>query len=292
SLHLDTSVLVFALLLSIATGAVFGLAPALHAARAEIVPVLKDQTPGGRRQRSRLRSAFVVAQVACSMLLLVGAGLFVRSLQRARAIDLGFDPSNMVVMSLNPSLQGYDEARGRALYDRVLDGVHAVPGVQAASLAASVPLGLGGSRRGTKIEGYQPQPGEDTETSYNIVGPQYFETMGIPMVRGRSFTAADRQGSTPVVVVNDAFANRYWPGVDPIGKRLSANGPGGPFREVVGVVRTGKYNTLGEEPRPFYYLPLLQEYRGAVTLHVKGPSRDLIPAVRDAIRAVDAAVTV
>jgi len=112
------------------------------------------------------------------------------------------------------------------------------------------------------------------------------------MVRGRSFTAADRQGSTPVVVVNDAFANRYWPGVDPIGKRLSANGPGGPFREVVGVVRTGKYNTLGEEPRPFYYLPLLQEYRGAVTLHVKGPSRDLIPAVRDAIRAVDAAVPV
>jgi len=292
NLHLDTSVLVFALLLSIATGAVFGLAPALHAARAEIVPVLKDKTPGGRRQRSRLRSAFVVAQVACSMLLLVGAGLFVRSLQRARAIDLGFDPSNMVVMSLNPSLQGYDEARGRTLYDRVLDGVHAVPGVQAASLAASVPLGLGGSRRGTKIEGYQPQPGEDTETSYNIVGPQYFETMRIPVVRGRSFTAADRQGSTPVVVVNDAFANRYWPGVDPIGKRLSANGPAGPFREVVGVVRTGKYNTLGEEPRPFYYLPLLQEYRGAVTLHVKGPSRDLIPAVRDAIRAVDAAVPV
>jgi predicted permease len=293
-LHLDAGVLTFAILLSLATGMFFGLAPALHASRADVIPVLKDDSSGGRQRRSRLRSAFVIAQVACSMLLLVGAGLFVRSLQHGRAIDIGFDSSDMIVMSLNPSLQGYDEARGRALYDRLLERVRAVPGVRAASLAESMPLGLGGSRRGTAIEGYQPQPGEDTETSFNVVGPQYFETMGIPLVRGRSFTDGDRRGSPPVVIVNEAFARRYWPGADPLGKRLSANGPEGQFRQVVGVARTGKYRTLGEEPRPFYYMPLGQEYHGAVTLHVKvasGP-RDLLPAVREAIRSIDATVPV
>ena len=140
------------------------------------------------------------------MFLLVGAGLFVRSLLSARAIDAGFDPSNMIVMMVVPELQGYDQARGRALYDNMLSRVAAVPGAQSATLAESVPLSIGGSRRGTAIEGYQPQPGEDTETAYNVVAPRYFETMRIPMVRGRSFTDADRAGAPPVVIVNEAFA--------------------------------------------------------------------------------------
>jgi predicted permease len=157
-----------------------------------------------------------------------------------------------------------------------------------------VPLGLSGSRRGTTIEGYQPQRGEDTETAFNVVGPQYFETMRIPLVRGRSFSEADRAGAPPVVIVNEAFARRYWPNADPIGKRLSAHGAEGPFREVVGVTPTGKYNTLGEEPRPFYYLPLWQEYNGAVTLHVRtaGDPRAMMSSVRDAVRSVDATVPV
>src|SRR5262245_46301872 len=290
-LRLDTTVLLFTVTLSITTGVLFGLAPAWHASRTDIVPVLKDEALGTAR-RSRLRSAFVVAQVACSMLLLVASGLFVRSLLSARAIDAGFDPTNMIVMSVVPELQGYDEARGRALYERLLAGIGAVPGVRSAALAESVPLGFGGSRRGTAIEGYQPQPGEDTETAYNVVAPQYFETMRIPIVRGRSFTDADRAGSPPVVIVNDAFARRYWPNADPIGKRLSANGSEGPFREVVGMTATGKYNTLGEEPRPFYYLPLWQQYNGAVTLHIKtaGDPRALMSSVREAVRGVDATV--
>jgi predicted permease len=289
---LDSAVLLFTIALSFTTGLVFGLAPALHASRTDIMPVLKDDVASRGHRRSKLRSAFVVAQVACSMLLLVGAGLFVRSLQQARSIDLGFDPSSMIAMSLNPSLHGYDEARGRALYDRLLGRIHALPGVRAASVAESVPLWLFGSRRGTTIEGYQPQPGEDTETAYNVVGPRYFETMGIPLLRGRSFQEGDRSGSPPVVVVNEAFARRYWPGADPLGKRLSAHGTDGPFREVVGVVRTGKYNTLGEAPRPFYYLPLGQEYQGDVTLHVKVETdpRAMLPIVRAAIREVDATV--
>jgi predicted permease len=280
--------------LAVGTGLLFGLAPALHATRTDIVPVLKDDSSDGRLRRSRLRSAFVVAQVACSALLLIGAALFVRSLQHARSIDVGFDPSNMVVMSLNPALLGYDEPRGRALYERMLSAAGAVPGVSSASFAESVPLGLGGSRRGTVIEGYQPQPGEDTETAYNVVGPRYFDTMRIALLRGRSFTEADRADAPPVVIVNDVFARKYWPDEDSLGKRLSADGSQGPFREVIGVVRTGKYNTLGEEPRPFYYVPLLQEYQGAVVLHVRTSTdpRALIAPLRDTIRSVDAAVPV
>ena len=230
-------------------------------------------------RRSRLRGAFVVAQISSATFLLIAAGLFVRSLLHARAIDVGFDPDRLIVASVHPSLHGYDQTRGRALYDRVLAGVRALPGIEEASLAASVPLGIGGSRRGTVIEGYQPQPGEDTETAYNVVSPRYFETMRIALVRGRSFTDADRAGVLPVVIVNEAFARRYWPGADPIGKRLSSNGRNGPFREVIGVARTGKYRTLGE---------------GQVTLHAKvtGDPRLMLRTVRDAVRAVDTTVPV
>ena len=287
--RLDTSVLMFTLGLSVATGLAFGLAPAWQASRIHLVNVLKDEVALGRARRFRLRDAFVVVQVACSMLLLVGAGLFVRSLLRAHAIDTGFDPSNMIVMSVQPELQGYDEPRGRALYERMLAGVAAVPGVRSVTLAETVPLGIAGSRRLTAVEGYQPQPGEDMETAYNVVGPSYFETMRIPITKGRSFTDADRAGAPPVVIVNDAFARRYWPNADPIGKRISANGSEGPFRELIGVTPTGKYHTLGEDPRPFYYVPLWQEYHGAVTLHVKtsGDPGALMAPVRAAVRAVD-----
>jgi len=131
--------------ISVLTGIVFGLAPAWHASKTDIAPVLKDEAALGRTRRSRLRSAFVVAQVACSMLLVVGAGLFVRSLMRARAIDAGFDPSGMIVMSVVPELQGYDATRGRTLYENVLSRVTALPGVRSATLAESVPLSIGGS---------------------------------------------------------------------------------------------------------------------------------------------------
>ena len=293
-LRLNAPVVLFTLALSLLTAVVFGLAPALHAARRDIVPVLKADGIVRFGRGSRLRGTFVVAQIACATFLLVAAGLFVRSLLQARAIDVGFNPDRVVVASLTPSLHGYDQTRGRELFDGVLARVSSLANVQSASLASSVPLGIGGSRRGTTIEGYRPQPGEDTETAYNVVSPRYFETMGIALVRGRSFSDADGAGAPPVVIVNEAFANRYWPDADPIGKRLSANGSRGPFREVIGVARTGKYRTLGEEPRPFYYLPLWQAYEGQVTLHVKvavDPTLMLRP-IRDAIRTVDATVPV
>ncbi|MBI2149277.1 MAG: ABC transporter permease, partial [Acidobacteria bacterium] len=293
-LQLNSTVLIFTFVVSFLTGLIFGLLPALHAVTRDVVPVLKDGSPLGATRRSRLRGVFVVAQIACSMLLLIGAGLFVRSLQNAGAIDAGFDRANLVLMSLNPSLQGYDEARARAFYENLRQRVTALPGTRTASLAMAVPLSLFGSRRGTFVEGYQRRPGEDTETAFNIVSPDYFETMRIPILRGRSFTEADRPGAPLVIIVNEAFAQRYWPGADPLGKRVSTNSPAGPFREVIGVTRTGKYNTLAEDPRPYYYLPLGQNYNPALVLHVKtadDPSA-MAPSVRDAIRGLDRAVPV
>jgi predicted permease len=293
-LQLNTTVLAFAFIISLLTGVVFGLVPALHAVRRDVVPVLKQGTPVDPTGRFRLRAIFVVAQIACSTLLLIGAGLFVRSLQNATAIDIGFEPSNIVLMSLNPALVGYDQARGSVLYENVVRRVRALRGVQSATLAAAVPLNLFSSRRGTSIEGYQPRPGEDTETAYNIVAPQYFETMGIGFLRGRSFSDADRTGAPPAIIVNEAFSERYWPGRDPLGRRVSVNGPDGPFREVVGVTRTGKYNTLGEDPRPYLYVPLAQQYNPALILHVKtaGDSSNLVLSIRDTIRSLDRTIPV
>ena len=291
-LRLDAMVLVFTLVVSVLTGIVFGLAPAFHAVHRDLLPVLKDSAAVGSPRRSRLSRAFVVAQVALSVLLLIGAGLFLRSLQIVLAADVGFDPSNTIVMTLSPGLQGYDEPRARDLYEKVLQNVEALPGVQSASLAMTVPLGLMGPRQGTAVEGYEPQPGEDMEFGINRVTPRYFETMRIPVVRGRAFQESDRAESLPVIIVNEAFAQRFWPGVDPLGKRVSANGDLGPFREVIGVVPTGKYNTLGEDPRPFYYVPLWQEHRGAVTLHVRTAADPgaLLPSVRAVIRSIDGTV--
>jgi predicted permease len=292
-LELNLTVLAFAFLISLLAGLLFGLAPALHAVRRDVVPVLKEGTARNPARRFGLRTIFVTAQIACSTLLLIGAGLFMRSLQNASAIEIGFNPANIAVTSLNPAVVGYDEARGRSLYDDVLERVTTLPGVQSTSLAMAVPLNLFSSRRGTFVEGYQPRPGEDMETALNIVSPQYFETMQIPIVRGRSFTEADRPGAPPVIIVNEAFAERYWPGIDPLGKRVG-NGPDGPFREVIGVTRTGKYNTLAEEPLPYLYLPLRQQYNAALTLHVKtaGDPASMLPSIRDAIRRVDRTVPI
>jgi predicted permease len=176
----------------------------------------------------------------------------------------------------------------------VLQNVEALPGVESASLAMTVPLGLMGPRRGTAVEGYEPHPGEDMEFGINLVTPRYFETMRIPIVRGRAFQEGDRAESPPVIIVNEAFAQRFWPGADPLGKRVSANGDRGPFREVIGVVPTGKYNTIGEDPRPFYYVPLWQEHRGAVALHVRTASDPgtMLSSVRSAIRGIDSTVPV
>jgi len=287
---MDSRVLGFTMLLSLVTGIVFGLAPALQASKPELVPALKDETTGLVRS-SRLRDTFVVAQVALSLLLLIGAGLFLRSLQSAHLIHPGFDPHNVLLLSLDLGRQNYDDNKGRIFYQQLIERARSLPGVQSVSLANRIPLGFGHQRRSVSIEGYTRQPNEELEFDYATVGPGYFETMRVPLTRGRAFTEQDRQGALGAVIVNESFAKRFWPGQNPLGRRMAMPGPQPVPLEVVGVVKDGKYRTLGEEPRLFYYLCYLQNYTAHSSMQLlvrtSGDPGPVERAVRREVSALD-----
>jgi predicted permease len=288
----DARVVAFAAGLALVTGLLMGIAPALQASRPDLVTSLRDG--GTDTGRSRLRGAFVVAQVAVSLVLLVAAGLFMRSLQQASTIEPGFTTRNALLATVDLSLAGYSEERGTTLFDGMLERVRALPGVEAASYTTHVPLSLNSARRSLSVRGYEPGPGEEMEFGVAMVGPGYFETMGVPLVRGRGITGEDRAGAPGVVVVNEAFARRFWPGEDPIGREVGLAGDQGPWSTVVGIARDGKYGSRSEEPSPFYYVPYAQEPRSAVTLIVRtaGNPRDLVAPVRGAVRETDPALAV
>jgi predicted permease len=279
----DYRVLGFTLAITLLTGLVFGLAPALRASRADVVTALKTDTPalrlGGRRVS--LHGALVIGQVSLSTLLLVGALLFLRTLRAAATIDPGFRTDRMLLLDISPrpGEEGRVDPEQVALTAR--DRLAAIPGVTAVTWASNVPLGLDMGRRGLQVEGYRRREGEDLEFHYSVVGPRYFETMEIPLVRGRGFTDADRPGAPAVVVVNEAFAKRFWGDADPIGKRISRNGESGPWIEVVGLARDGKYVSITESPRPFVYYPQLQMPDGII-MHVRttGDPHRLLAAAR------------
>jgi len=284
----DWRVLGFALAAAVAAAAIFGLAPALNLTRLGASAALKDGALAvvGKR-RFGLRGALIVAQVSVSLVLLVCAGLFLRSLQHAATVDPGFDADNVVVAAFDLRTQGFGEPRARAFYAEVTERIAGLPDVRAVTLAQRVPLSGDGGRRRAGVEGYEPQPGEDMEFNFNVVGPEYFEVMRVPMVSGRGFTAADREGAPQVVVVNETFAARYWPGQDPIGKRLTSFS-GATSIEIVGVARDGKYQMLTEAPLPYLYRPFLQDYE-EMTLHVR-VARDadsFLPLLRREIRALN-----
>jgi len=279
----DYRVLWFTLAVTLVTGIVFGLAPALRASRADVVTALKTDTPalrlGGRR--FSLHGALVVGQVSLSTLLLVGALLFLRTLRAAATIDPGFRTDHMLLLDISPrpGEEGKVDPEQVALTAR--DRIAAIPGVTAVTWASNVPLGLDMGRRSLQVEGYRRREGEDMEFHYSVVGPRYFETMEVPLLRGRGFTNADRPGAPGVVVVNEAFAKRFWGDADPIGKRISRSGENGPWMEVVGLARDGKYVSITDSPRPFVYYPQLQMPDG-ITMHVRTTAdpRRLVSAVR------------
>jgi macrolide transport system ATP-binding/permease protein len=288
----DIRVLGFTGILSLLTGVIFGLAPALQTSRPDLVPALKDEAGAFAmvQRRPGMRNAFVVTQFALSLLLLIGAGLFLRSLRNAYSIDPGFDPDNVLTMSVNLQLNGYSETRGKQFSRQLSDRLQELPGVISATLSAFPPLTpLFGSRRRVVVAGYNPRPGEDMEFHYNIVGPEYFQTLRIPLLSGRAFTVQDGQGAPGVLIVNETFARRFWPGQDPLGKRLSVTGPQGTLLEVIGIARDGKYITLGEDPKPFFYLPALQHYNSRVTVLARtaGDPKGMLAGVRQEIRALD-----
>jgi predicted permease len=284
----DWRVLAFALLGAVVAAVLCGLAPALSLTRLGAASALKDGAlaVAGKR-RFGLRGALIMAQVSVSLVLLVCAGLFLRSLQQAATVDPGFDADNVAIASFDLRTQGYSEPRGRAFYAELTQRIAGLPDVRAVTLAQRVPLSGDGGRRRAVIDGYEPQAGEDMEFNFNVVAPEYFEVMRVPLVRGRGFTAADGEGAPQVAVVNEAFAARYWPGEDPIGKRLTSFSRGTSI-EIVGVARNGKYQMLTEAPLPYIYRPFLQEY-AEMTLHVRvaRAADTFLPLLRSEIRAVD-----
>ena len=266
-LSIDWRVLVFTLGVTLLTGVLFGLVPALQATRLSLLPSLKDDAGAQRLRRFGLRNVLVISQLAMSLVLLVSAALFVRSLQRAVTFDPGFAARNLIFTSMETSSAKLTLQQRQILHQETLERIRRLPGVESASLSFIIPLTGGGYRRFIELEGYQPQPNEDTELNTNIIGPKFFETMGIPLVGGRDFTEEDKQGGPLVVIVNEELARRYFGG-NALGKRLKF-GPTSPFREVVGVVRTAKYRNLREEPLPFIYVPLGQDPQPDMTLMVR-----------------------
>ncbi len=294
-LGIDWRVLGFTLIVSLVTGILFGLAPAMQASRPDVLPALKDETGSVPFTRSRLRSLFVVGQVAVSLVLLVSTGLFLRSLERARVLDPGFKSENVMNVGFDLSIQGYDEARGEQFYRELMKRVEAMPGVTGAAYARNVPLNGGNMELGINVEGVEPPEGRRSfHTDFNVVSPKYFSTLGIQLSRGRDFSDADKQESTRVGVVNETMARRFWAGEDVIGKRffLGQVADGTPV-EIVGVVRDGKYRTLGEEPRPYFYLSAAQDYQPQMTLHVRtlpGSAASVLAGIRQEVASMDRSV--
>jgi predicted permease len=300
-LSIDGRVLLFSLGLSLATGILFGLAPALQASRRSLVPALKDGAQDERRSaRFSLKRSLIVAEVALSMVLLIAAGLFVRSLQAAQRIDPGFDADKLISAPLGINLLRYTTQQGRDFYQRLVERVEALPGVEAATVAR-VRLLSGNTRvlslhiegRESSHERSQSEGGSaatgHTATNANIVGAGFFETIGIPVLLGRAFTTQDDGAHPPVAIVNETIVKMHFEGNSPIGQRISVTGPDGPWREIVGVVRDSKYANLGEGALPLTYLPLAQNHETGMTLYVRAAvtPASLVPAVRREIQALE-----
>jgi predicted permease len=283
----DTRVLAFTMLVSLATGILFGLAPGAQSSRASLLHSLKTEralSPGGRK--ARLRDVLVGGQIAFALVLAIATGLLARTVQNASRVDAGFNPKQVVVASFDLSTAGYNEVRSREFYRALQERLSGLPDVQATTLALRIPLAMAGGRRNVRIPHYTPRPGEEMEFPFNVVGANYFQVMEAPIVLGRSFTSADRVGAQGVIIVNEAFAQRFWPGQNPIGKRMSTSQEAD--LEVIGVARNGKYWQIDEATRPYYYLPYEQTF-DVMILHVRtrGDEQETKQTITDAVRALD-----
>jgi macrolide transport system ATP-binding/permease protein len=292
-LALDGRVLVYTVALVLGSCLFFGLAPALQSTRGSLSEVLHEQgRSAGAEGSHRLRQALVVLQIAVSLPLLMTAGLFVRSLAQARSIDLGFRAKNLLIISVDTDLQGYDTQRSETFFRRLRDEASALPGVRSAALSYSVPMGQYDLESKVAAAGRLPASNSVWPASnYNAIDDQYFAALGIPILSGRGFTEHDNRTSRRVAVVNQTLASRLWPGETPLGKRLVL-GPTGPDLEVVGVAKNGKYGFLFEPPQPFFYIPLAQEPHALRALNLATSVRpeELAGGVRQVLRGLDPAM--
>lgn len=289
-LQVDPRVLWFSLVLAAVTTIAFALLPALQSTRFDLVPALHGANATSDRRRAWLRQSLVAGQVAMALLLLVAAGLFLRSLQEAAAVDAGFDVSNIDTLQLDLRLAGYRGADGAHATEELIERFRLVPGATAVAASRMVPLqGIGMGLGGLRVPGYVGPGGRDTiEADWDIVSTDYFTTLDLPIVKGRAFTAADRDGATQVAIINERMAEQLWPGRDPIGQQIFHQYERNRERplHIVGVAKTAKYRSLSENARNFIYVPITQQFRADVTFYVRrAPGASQIPAMRQALRA-------
>jgi len=294
---IDSNVVWFAVVASLVTAVIFGLTPALRASRVEVIPELKNEIAtgsfGGRR--FDLRSIMVVAQITLAAGLVICAGLFMRSLNSARQMDIGFQHDNRFLMHFDLSVSGYDAKRGDRFQREVLRKVRELPGVRSASMAFSLPLDYESSATNVFVQGKTEKPNRETDTVWSArVDPGYFSTMGTNLVAGREFTDQDDAAAPLVAMVNQTAANRYWPGEDPLGRELRFGGRTGKSVRVVGVAQDGKYNLLGEGPTPALWTPLRQHYSPwvEVLVHSEGDPAAEMAVVRQEIQRMDPNVAI
>ena len=292
----DRRVLAFTALTTFVAGLVFGIVPAWQSSRAQLVPVLKEQ--GGvsnqRERRFNFRSLLVVGQLAISIVVLIAAGLCIRSLRNLLAIDPGFKAESLLVVPFELDDKKYDEARGEAFQQQVLERLAKLPGVEASSYGLVMPFSGSKFMGSIFVEGRPPDQNQQTAFDGSEVGPRYHETMGIKMIAGRGFTEQDTANSPKVIVINEALAQRLFPGENALGRRLMRNTKG-PALEIIGITANSKHHDLTEEPVPHFDLPALQKGYDSYTnivLRTKNDPADLVAAVRAELLALDPSLDV
>jgi predicted permease len=268
----DWRVFAFALAIALCTGVIVGLVPALRASREDLTAVLHEAGRGTVSGRHRLRDVLVIAQVGGSLMLLIIAMLFTRSLGKAQQSNLGFDPSGLVNFSMDPTEVGYGAEQGQAFYKNLLTRVRALPGVEAASAANSVPMGYIGNFSTLQIDGYKPPPGQPAPlVSYNAVFSGYLQTLKVPLLRGRTIDERDVETNPFVAVVNEAMVKKFWPNQDPIGRHFKLNSEPQHSIEVVGVARDWRFQSFTGDINPYFYVPVAQHWaaNSLATLQVR-----------------------
>jgi predicted permease len=288
----DLAVVAFAAAIAAAAAVLIGVLPAFSASRADLLSVLKGsgEAVSGAVGKRRARMALTAVQIALSLVLVLGAGLFLRSLGKLRAIDPSLVTDRVVAAQLNLTLRGYDEANGAAFYTRVLESAKALPGVQAATLTSVLPVTAGGTRENLRAGATVPKVDVPVEFDIVTVSPGYFATLGVPLMKGRDFSGAEAAKSAPVAIVNEAMQRTFWPGADAVGRTFSDGAPA-PYT-IVGVARDTKYRNLREKTRMVMYVPLAQSYRSSANLVVRTamPAGPIVEGLRAEVRAIDPAM--
>jgi macrolide transport system ATP-binding/permease protein len=279
--QIDARVMALSAALCLAVTLIVGIMPAFQTRHLDLAGPLKAESPGvvGARGRAWMRSGLVVFQVSLSFILLVGAALLLESLENIRTTSPGFTTTSVVTTSISLVAAGYDDPRSKLFQDDLIDRLNAIPGVQSASFARVTPLGYGTfSSTAIAVDGYQPPLEERPSVDYNQVSPGYFATLGIPLFSGREFTRADDEKAPLVAIVNRTMVNRYWAGEDPVGRRLQVKGS---WARVVGVVADSKYESMRESAKPFFYVPLRQDFSRGPALYIR--TSQTLPAVSAAL---------